>query len=176
MGWTLEREQSLASLWADGFSASQIAARIGGSRNSIIGKAHRLGLTSRVTPHHSGSSRAPKDRKSTNATLLNKIRNGRFARSTKAPPSSERADAAGASVLFPPSGAPPQPSLDLALDDLKPGQCRFPYGDAAPFKFCGHQTCDGSYCEPHYHFCHRPPAEPQGKGFVMNLKMSGPRT
>ena len=51
MNWTDERVEMLKKLWADGLSASQIAAQLGGvSRNAVIGKAHRLGLKSRPSP------------------------------------------------------------------------------------------------------------------------------
>lgn len=49
--WTDDRIETLKSLWAEGLSASQIAARLGGvTRNAVIGKAHRLGLKSRPSP------------------------------------------------------------------------------------------------------------------------------
>ena len=49
MSWTDERVEMLKKLWADGLSASQIAAKLGGvSRNAVIGKVHRLGLSNRV--------------------------------------------------------------------------------------------------------------------------------
>jgi len=51
MGWTDERVELLKKLWADGLSASQIAAELGGiTRNAVIGKVHRLGLAGRATP------------------------------------------------------------------------------------------------------------------------------
>ena len=44
MSWTDERVELLKKLWADGLSASQIAAELGGvTRNAVIGKVHRLG-------------------------------------------------------------------------------------------------------------------------------------
>jgi len=46
--WSEERIELLKKLWADGLSASQIAAELGGiSRNSVIGKIHRLKLSGR---------------------------------------------------------------------------------------------------------------------------------
>ena len=49
MGWTDERVELLKKLWADGLSASQIAAELGGiTRNAVIGKVHRLGLSGRA--------------------------------------------------------------------------------------------------------------------------------
>src|SRR5262245_40116267 len=48
MNWTDERVELLRKLWAEGLSASQIAAQLGGvSRNAVIGKVHRLKLSSR---------------------------------------------------------------------------------------------------------------------------------
>ena len=61
MGWTDERVELLKKLWADGLSASQIAAELGGiTRNAVIGKVHRLGLSGRAK---SPSSSAPRPRK-----------------------------------------------------------------------------------------------------------------
>lgn len=50
--WDDARVEMLTKLWDDGLSASQIAKalNIGVSRNAVIGKAHRLGLTRRVRP------------------------------------------------------------------------------------------------------------------------------
>ena len=52
MAWTDERIAKLSKLWDEGFSASQIAERLGEgvTRNAVIGKAHRLGLKSRPSP------------------------------------------------------------------------------------------------------------------------------
>ena len=46
MEWTSERVEVLRQLWGQGQTASQIAARLGGTtRNAVIGKAHRMGLS-----------------------------------------------------------------------------------------------------------------------------------
>ncbi len=51
MSWTEERMTVLKKLWAEGHSASQIAKQLGGvTRNAVIGKVHRLGLSGRSTP------------------------------------------------------------------------------------------------------------------------------
>ena len=52
MGWTEERVEVLKKLWLDGFSASQIAKQLGDglTRNAVIGKVHRLGLSGRAAP------------------------------------------------------------------------------------------------------------------------------
>lgn len=47
--WTEDAVQALKQLWQQGYSARQIADKIGGvSRNAVIGKAHRLGLSQRL--------------------------------------------------------------------------------------------------------------------------------
>src|SRR6266851_96252 len=51
MGWTDERVEILKKLWLEGLSASQIAKQLGGvTRNAVIGKVHRLGLSGRAEP------------------------------------------------------------------------------------------------------------------------------
>ena len=51
MSWTDERVETLKRMWAEGQSASQIAKELGGvTRNAVIGKVHRLGLSNRNGP------------------------------------------------------------------------------------------------------------------------------
>ncbi len=51
-----------------------------------------------------------------------------------------------------------QKPLHLTLQDLEPGQCRFPFGDAAPYTFCGCPVhADGKpYCAEHHALTHQP--------------------
>ncbi|MBU4196692.1 MAG: GcrA family cell cycle regulator, partial [Alphaproteobacteria bacterium] len=51
-GWTDDRVGALKKLWLEGQSASQIAKQLGGgvTRNAVIGKVHRLGLSGRAAP------------------------------------------------------------------------------------------------------------------------------
>ena len=51
MSWTDERVERLKTLWSEGLSASQIATELGAvTRNAVIGKVHRLGLSGRAKP------------------------------------------------------------------------------------------------------------------------------
>jgi GcrA cell cycle regulator len=48
MSWTDERFETLKRMWSEGQSASAIAKELGGvTRNAVIGKVHRLGLSNR---------------------------------------------------------------------------------------------------------------------------------
>ena len=52
MSWTPDRVEALKKMWSDGQSASQIASDLGGvTRNAVIGKIHRLGLSNRGIGH-----------------------------------------------------------------------------------------------------------------------------
>jgi len=51
MSWTEERVALLTRLWGEGKTAAEIASALGGvTRNAVIGKAHRLKLSNRVSP------------------------------------------------------------------------------------------------------------------------------
>ena len=54
MAWTEERVKKLTLLWKSGNSASKIAIELGEgvSRNAVIGKIHRLGLSERGSGSH----------------------------------------------------------------------------------------------------------------------------
>jgi GcrA cell cycle regulator len=61
MAWTEERVARLTKLWQDGLSASQIAADLGGvTRNAVIGKVHRLGMSGRDKAPGTGGKAASK--------------------------------------------------------------------------------------------------------------------
>ena len=60
VSWTDERVEILTKLWAEGLSASRIAGQLGGvTRNAVIGKVHRLGLSGRVTAKPDASVPVP---------------------------------------------------------------------------------------------------------------------
>ena len=59
MSWTDERVELLKKMWSEGQSASQIAKELGGvTRNAVIGKVHRLGLSNRSGGGGSGGAKA----------------------------------------------------------------------------------------------------------------------
>src|SRR5205085_10182830 len=75
MAWNDERVELLKKLWSEGLSASQIAGRLGGvTRNAVIGKVHRLGLSGRAT-----TSRIKSHRPRTRVANARRIATSRFA-------------------------------------------------------------------------------------------------
>ena len=46
--WTPERIEALTRLWEEGVTTAEIGRRIGVTKNAVIGKVHRIGLTPRV--------------------------------------------------------------------------------------------------------------------------------
>ncbi len=175
MSWTDERVETLKTMWSEGKSASQIAKELGGvTRNAVIGKVHRLGLSNR----NGGGSPAKPAKDKTAA---------REAKSAKAEPTktpsggAPRADAAPASKApvtplrkpIIPAGQPlpPQPSANeispealasvrevekkakkISLMELTERTCKWPIGDPATeeFWFCGLPVQQGKpYCEAH---------------------------
>lgn len=62
MAWTDDRIKRLKELWEKGLSASQIAKDLGEgvTRNAVIGKAHRMGLSSRPSPVKTETAAKPR--------------------------------------------------------------------------------------------------------------------
>lgn len=154
MAWTDERVETLKKLWAEGLSASMISSRLGGTtRNSVISKVHRLGLSGRAT-----TKRLAQSRGGTKGAA--RVRAQQKAKAAAArPPSALQTVFASAPEPF-----KPRPTLEVpigqrkVLDDLNPGDCRFPYGDG-PFTFCARPKADGlPYCADHAQICFQPPA------------------
>ena len=50
MPWTEEMVESLKKMWDEGLSTGEIGRRLGVSKNSIVGKVHRLQLVARPSP------------------------------------------------------------------------------------------------------------------------------
>lgn len=148
MSWTDERVEMLKKLWQEGLSASQIAGRIGSvTRNAVIGKVHRLGLSGRATTSRMKSHR-PRTRMANNAKRQNV--KPRFAQVGN--------PAVRALYLDAEAYVPPVEELVIPLAERKTIQtltessCRWPIGDpqAADFHFCGKtKVAVLPYCEFH---------------------------
>ena len=76
MSWTYERVEKLKQLWEEGLTASRIAAELGEvTRNAVIGKAHRLGLSGRMATKKSNGGVSIIRKKRVNVSQAQKIIN-----------------------------------------------------------------------------------------------------
>lgn len=129
MAWTDERIDLLRTLWTEGLSASQIADRLGGvTRNAVIGKAHRLGLSGRPSP----------------------VKAERPAAANGASRPSKPALAAAIQASAP--AVEPEPLTRPTLLTITDRMCKWPNGHPGEpdFHFCGRRTNPGhSYCLEH---------------------------
>jgi GcrA cell cycle regulator len=149
MAWTDERVEELKKLWADGLSASQIAKQLGGvTRNAVIGKVHRLGLSGRATPSRPARRPTKPSRPRTTTASTAPARSSRP--SPSAPPA----------ALPVPVEPAVLPSGELAtVLTLRDSMCKWPLGDPSKssFRFCGHKTPGGNaYCEAHANMAYQP--------------------
>jgi GcrA cell cycle regulator len=144
IGWTIPRVDSLKSLWLEGLSASQIAKQLGGiTRNAVIGKIHRLGLSGRVA----GGSAPPR------------VRAARAARRASPPPSRLAAPPYASVKREPVVLQFEEPGRVRSLTGLDRHFCKCPIGDphGADFSFCGEGAPgDGPYCADHHRRAHQP--------------------
>lgn len=170
MSWTDERVEILKQMWGEGKSASQIAKELGGvTRNAVIGKVHRLGLSNRSGGATQAKAAAPKAKPAPKPKPAEKPK----AASESAPSSIPANKAVGRPKLIVTAGQPlpPQPSANeispealatvrevekkakkLSVMELTERTCKWPVGDPATedFWFCGLPVQQGKpYCEAH---------------------------
>ena len=156
MSWTDERVDLLRKLWTDGLSASQIAAELGGvTRNAVIGKVHRLGLSGRAKGNNEANPgrRKAAPAKSTVFSKAQKAPNGSQPRAASQP-----APARPSAVV----DVPKPVALMLNLLQLTESTCKFPIGDPQEenFGFCGASPRDNDpYCEYHCRLAYQPAAD-----------------
>ncbi|MEL6435380.1 MAG: GcrA family cell cycle regulator [Pseudomonadota bacterium] len=179
MSWTDERVETLKKLWADGLSASQIAAKLGGvSRNAVIGKVHRLKLAPRAkstkqngpkvkrVPSSAGRPMASQSSRSRNAYGGGGNVGAVGGMRTSSGMGGGGTHSVGATALKADQQAvafaePDQRPIEdivvpiakkLTLIELNEQTCKWPHGDplSGEFYFCGHKTDDKSpYCKYH---------------------------
>ena len=168
MSWTDERVETLKKMWGEGQSASQIAKELGGvTRNAVIGKVHRLGLSNRAGGGGGAAKPAAKDKPA--AAPKKAAPKPKAAPETKAAKKTEKEEpeldengipisAARRAIIPAGQPLPPQPSANeispealakvseveksakkISLMELTEKTCKWPVGDPATddFWFCG---------------------------------------
>lgn len=165
MAWTEERVALLTRLWNEGHTATQIADQFGDiTRNAVIGKVHRLGLSGRAAESRFRAARIrmrPRNQKPRNGSGAAFPVQGNAA--LKAEP--DVAPGWSAPARRPNLRPVEQPEAEtgpvVGLLELKESSCRWPVGDPDQpgFGFCGCQKAEhGPYCEQHAAMAFQPAA------------------
>ncbi len=156
IAWTDERVEQLRKLWESGLSASQIAAELGNvTRNAVIGKVHRLGLSGRAK---APSSAAPRPRKPRPAQQMVRVTRPVARGNTALAQAFEvevEADPIAIDNVVP-------ISQRRTLLELTEATCHWPIGDPSnpEFYFCGGKALTGlPYCAQHSRVAYQPAAD-----------------
>jgi GcrA cell cycle regulator len=140
MSWNEEKVKKLKELWGNGNTASQIAEIIGGiSRNAVIGKAHRLNLSSKIKTRNAPSSQNFDNSSEENSSKQRKGRKSKFQ-----------------SLIIEKDFEPENPKK---LEELDESSCKWPVGhpEEQSFYFCGRSSLkDFSYCKLHLLYAYQP--------------------
>ena len=148
MGWTDERVEALKKLWLEGHSASQIAKQLGGvTRNAVIGKVHRMGLSGRAAPSQPARP------------TFKTVKPIRPAVSVApAPRRCEPVAPATQAIVHRPERVETPGSATVLT--LGASMCKWPIGDPSSdgFTFCGGRATQGPYCSTHAAVAYQPQA------------------
>ena len=140
MSWNEEKVEKLKELWGKGSTASQIAEIIGGiSRNAVIGKAHRLNLSSKIKTRNASSSQNFDKSSEENSSKQSRGRKSKFQ-----------------SLIIEKDFEPENPKK---LEELDESSCKWPVGypEEQSFYFCGRSSLkDFSYCKLHLLYAYQP--------------------
>ena len=140
MSWTEEKVAKLKELWGKGSTASQIAEIIGGiSRNAVIGKAHRLNLSSKIKTRNASSIQNYDNNSEENNSKQKRGRKSKFK-----------------SLIIEKNFEPENPKK---LEELDESSCKWPIGhpEEESFYFCGRSSLkDFSYCKLHLLYAYQP--------------------
>ncbi len=172
MSWTDERVETLKRMWSEGQSASQIAKELGSvTRNAVIGKVHRLGLSNRVGAAPAAAAapvsgatpgREPEVEVEIEEAPVEPV----AAKPVERPVAPVRKPIITAGQPLPPQPAANEISPEalasvrevekkaarITLMELTERTCKWPIGDPATenFWFCGLPSQSGKpYCEAH---------------------------
>ena len=140
MSWNEEKVEKLKELWGKGSTASQIAEIIGGiSRNAVIGKAHRLNLSSKIKTRNASSSQNFDNSSEEDSSKQRRGRKSKFQ-----------------SLIIEKDFEPENPKK---LEELDESSCKWPIGhpEEQSFYFCGRSSLkDFSYCKLHLLYAYQP--------------------
>jgi GcrA cell cycle regulator len=153
--WTTERIALLKNYVEAGLSCRQIANEIGVTRNAVIGKVSRLGLSALKGISAPLVPDAPRERR-TKPRQPGRLSQRRQASAHRGAPLFPVSTIAVADMVI-------DKSLHCDLLALSDGKCRWPIGEPGKEGFCfcgGEQTAGLSYCAPHARLAYRGAARP----------------
>ena len=173
MSWTDERVERLKTLWSEGLSASQIAAELGAvTRNAVIGKVHRLGLSGRSKPQVQPSRPTVAAPPRVKTAASRPVAQGQPtvgrpvspARPITIGATALKADAQADEALAVATVAETEPPAfeKVTILSLTESTCKWPVGDPGKpdFFFCGRKSDVGiPYCAFHARIAYQPSAE-----------------
>lgn len=147
MSWTDEKVTLLRQLWGEGKTAAEIARALGGglTRNAVIGKAHRLRLSNRISPiQQNDNVKKPVVIASSSVAAVAAVSSARASVVVAAP-------------------VPVARGGGVKMADLKERMCRWPMGDPKDvenFHFCGDSAVPGMpYCAEHARVAYQAPSK-----------------
>lgn len=172
MAWTEDRVETLSKLWADGLSASQIAKILGGvTRNAVIGKVHRLGLSGRAKPSRPKPAKPAVAARPKAAPKPAPVTAKATAVETKT--KTKTTAQLPATIEQPPLKAKPLKDGTYAtILTITDHMCKFPIGDpkADEFRFCGRKTDpDEPYCTAHSMVAYQPSRRRNSSGKMISV-------
>lgn len=141
MIWTDEAVEELKRMWDRGMTTGQIAKALNVTKNSIIGKVHRLCLTARPSPIKKVPAKKAPAAKKENSKPVKESRKPSIA--TPVTKKEEKSMTEPASFVE---------ETNIPLVKLDNHTCRWPLGDPRDddFCFCGKKVKTGqTYCEEH---------------------------
>ena len=157
--WTDERVELLTKLWCEGKTAKEIAGVLGDgvTRNAVIGKAHRLKLSGRVSPiqHNKSTKQEAVETKAKKAGKLVEATRKIQAQPIKRKVSTPKAENKPVKISRVEMSEAAEKAYGdgVKMVDLKDSMCKWPIGDPTDenFHFCGARKKAGSvYCDGHH--------------------------
>lgn len=147
MAWTEKMVEDLKIMWKQGLTTGEIGKRLGVSKNSIVGKVHRLQLDARPSP-----IKKKEEEVSDSAAAEKKTAVKSKSEKKPQPKAEPTPTAAPAPLPIKAASSAGNTSGEVRLTDLDNHTCRWPLGDPKDenFHFCGKKVKIGqTYCEEH---------------------------
>lgn len=167
MSWTDERIDTMKKLWREGLSASQVAKQLAGgvTRNAVISKLHRLGLSERAVPSQPArvAYKPPRAARSARESLTR-------------PPTAAKPEAVASTAVAeaptPARVALVEQPVSATILTLGARMCKWPIGDPEhkDFTFCGKRNGHGPYCGEHARVAYQPQSSRRGPPSLARLR------